>query len=128
MRKKKLSKLAEFRAAEKALAEQLAHLESLKNDGALKKEIEFEEKLKVLMGQYGKSLREVVAILDPDSVKDAGRRSSLASLPGRRARAVKVYKNPHTGETVETKGGNHKVLKAWKAEHGNDTVESWLSA
>jgi len=27
---------------------------------------------------------------------------------------------------VETKGGNHKILKQWKQEHGSDTVESWL--
>jgi hypothetical protein len=40
---------------------------------------------------------------------------------------VKVYKNPHTGEVVETKGGNHKTLKEWKAEYGSDTVESWLA-
>jgi hypothetical protein len=42
-------------------------------------------------------------------------------------RQVKIYKNPHTGEVVETKGGNHKTLKEWKAEHGSATVESWLS-
>jgi hypothetical protein len=30
-------------------------------------------------------------------------------------------------EVVETKGGNHKVLKEWKAEYGSDTVESWLA-
>ena len=60
-----MSRLAEFRAAEKALQEQLAQLESLKNDAGLKKEIEFEEKLKKLMDSYGKSLRDVIAILDP---------------------------------------------------------------
>ncbi|EPG5989341.1 transcriptional regulator, partial [Pseudomonas aeruginosa] len=26
----------------------------------------------------------------------------------------------------ETKGGNHKVLKAWKEQYGSETVESWL--
>ncbi|MFZ5957225.1 histone-like nucleoid-structuring protein, MvaT/MvaU family [Pseudomonas knackmussii] len=123
-----MSKLAEFRAAEKALAEQLAHFEALKNDNGLKKEIEFEEKLKDLMSQYGKSLRDVVAILDPESARDAVRRGPRTAPSIRRARAIKVYKNPHTGETVETKGGNHKVLKAWKAEYGNETVESWLNA
>ncbi|MGE9760099.1 histone-like nucleoid-structuring protein, MvaT/MvaU family [Pseudomonas sp. PDM20] len=118
-----MSRLAEFRAAEKALADQLAYLESLKNDSGLKKEIEFEEKLNALLAQYGKSLKDVVAILDPASHR--GVRTGAAK-PARRARAIKVYKNPHTNEVVETKGGNHKVLKAWKAEHGNDTVESWL--
>lgn len=45
----------------------------------------------------------------------------------RKPRQVKVYKNPHTGEVVESKGGNHKILKEWKAEHGSATVESWLA-
>lgn len=118
-----MSRLAEFRAAEKALAEQLAHLESLKNDAGLKKEIEFEERLNALMAQFGKSLKDVVAILDPESLRGQYVRSAK---PGRRARAIKIYKNPNTGEIVETKGGNHKVLKAWKAQYGNEAVESWL--
>jgi hypothetical protein len=46
----------------------------------------------------------------------------------RRARQIKQYHNPHTGEVIETKGGNHKQLKEWKAEHGGDVVESWLKA
>lgn len=118
-----MSKLAEFRAAERALAEQLAHFESLKNDAGLKKEIEFEEKLRALLGQYGKSLKDVIAILDPAPRRGGSVRTAR---DGRRARAVKVYKNPHSNEVVETKGGNHRVLKAWKAEYGSDAVESWL--
>jgi len=118
-----MSKLAEFRAAEKALAEQLAHLDSLKKSSALQREIEFEEKLKKLMAEHAKSLRDVVAILDPDSARTI---TTLAARPGRRQRTVKVYKNPHTGEVVETKGGNQKTLKSWKTEYGSDTVESWL--
>ncbi len=119
-----MSKLAEFRQLEKHLAEQLQVLEALKGDVGLKKEIEFETKLRDLLAKYGYSLKDVVNLLDPQS----GRRSSVsASKVGtRRARQVKVYKNPHTGETVETKGGNHKTLKEWKSEHGSDTVESWL--
>jgi hypothetical protein len=64
-----LSRLAEFRAAEKALQEQLKQLESLKNDAGLKKEIEFEEKLQGLMKTYGKGLRDIIAILDPNPAK-----------------------------------------------------------
>ncbi|WP_434676875.1 DNA binding protein [Pseudomonas sp. R1-18] len=120
-----MSRLAEFRAAEKALQEQLAQLEALKNDAGLKKEIEFEQKLKELMGAYGKSLRDIVAILDPVST------STLIAPAGpkrRRARVVKVYQNPHTGELIETKGGNHRGLKSWKEQYGVDTVDSWLRA
>ncbi|AJO78981.1 MULTISPECIES: histone-like nucleoid-structuring protein, MvaT/MvaU family [Pseudomonas] len=119
-----MSRLAEFRAAEKALQEQLAQLESLKNDAGLKKEIEFEEKLQALMKTYGKSLRDIIAILDPNPGKSA---LPLANAPKtRRARVVKVYQNPHTGELIETKGGNHRGLKAWKEQYGAATVDSWL--
>lgn len=119
-----LSRLAEFRAAEKALQEQLAQLETLKNDAGLKKEIEFEQKLKGLMSSYDKSLRDVVAILDPNSSS-----SAIPTGPKRRrARIVKVYQNPHTGELIETKGGNHRGLKSWKEQYGVDTVDSWLRA
>lgn len=118
-----MSRLAEFRAAEKALQEQLAQLESLKNDAGLKKEIEFEEKLQALMKSYGKGLRDIISILDPNP----GKSSAAAAAPKqRRARVVKVYQNPHTGELIETKGGNHRGLKAWKEEHGASTVDGWL--
>lgn len=118
-----MSKLAEFKALEAKLAEQLAQLDALKNDKELKREIEFEQKLRSLLGEYNFSLRNVIAILDP-SVS----RSPVAAKAGgqRSERAVKVYINPKTNERVETKGGNHGVLKAWKAEHGAETVESWL--
>lgn len=121
-----MSRVAEFRALEQQLAAQLAELESLKNDDGLKREIEFEQKLRGLLGEYGYSLRNIVAILDPQS---SSRRASVATETKgtRKPRAVKVYKNPHNGEVVETKGGNHKTLKDWKAEHGSATVESWLT-
>lgn len=46
-----MSRLAEFRALEQQLAAQLAELESLKNDDGLKREIEFEQKLRTLLGE-----------------------------------------------------------------------------
>ena len=121
-----MSRLAEFRKLEQQLAAQLAELESLKNDSGLQREMEFETKLRGLLAEHGYSLRDVIVILDPQA---AGRKSVPAApeKASRRARAVKVYKNPYSGEVVETKGGNHKTLKAWKAEHGSGEVESWLA-
>lgn len=117
-----MSRLAEFRAAEKALQEQLVQLEALKKDAGLKREIEFEQKLSALMKSYDKSLRDVIEILDP-----AAASKPLARGPKpRRARVVKVYENPHTGELIETKGGNHRGLKAWKEQYGASTVDNWL--
>ena len=51
-----MSRLAEFRKLEQQLAEQLAELESMKSDSGLKKEMEFESKLRALLGEYGFSL------------------------------------------------------------------------
>ncbi|MFS2123631.1 histone-like nucleoid-structuring protein, MvaT/MvaU family [Pseudomonas sp. Pseusp97] len=116
-----MSKLAEFREAERKLQEQLALLEKLKSDGGLKKELEFKDQLQALMDQYGMDLRNVINILDPQTTTEP----ATAQQP-RRTRQLKVYKNPHNGETIETKGGNHKTLKAWKQQYGGDTVESWL--
>lgn len=120
-----MSRLAEFRQLEQQLAAQLAELEALKNDSGLKKEIEFETKLRDLLAEYGYSLRNVINILDPQS----GRRLAPAAVEKapRRERQVKQYKNPHNGEVIETKGGNHKLLKEWKAKWGADEVESWLA-
>lgn len=120
-----MSKLAEFRQLEKHLAEQLQALEALKGDAGLKQEIEFETKLRALLAKYGYSLKDIINLLDPQT----GRRApAVESKSGtRKARQVKVYKNPHTGEIIETKGGNHKGLKEWKTEHGSDTVESWVT-
>jgi hypothetical protein len=122
-----MSKLAEFRQLEKHLAEQLQALEALKGDAGLKKEIEFETKLRDLLAKYGYSLKDVISLLDPKGGRrNAGAATELPKGGARRAREVKIYEHPKTGERVETKGGNNKILKQWKAEHGAATVESWL--
>jgi hypothetical protein len=120
-----MSKLAEFRQLEKHLAEQLQALEALKGDAGLKKEIEFESKLRDLLAKYDYSLKDVINLLDPQ----VGRRAPATEQKAgtRKPRQVKTYKNPHSGEVVETKGGNHRTLKEWKAKYGSDTVESWLT-
>ncbi len=46
----------------------------------------------------------------------------------RRPRELKTYKNPHTNEFVQTKGGNNRVLNEWKAEYGAEAVKSWLQS
>jgi hypothetical protein len=120
-----MSKLAEFRLLEKHLAEQLQALEALKGDAGLKQEIEFETKLRALLAKYGYSLKDIVNLLDPQAGRRAPGAESKSST--RKPREVKVYKNPETGEVVETKGGNHRTLKEWKAKYGSDTVESWLT-
>lgn len=118
-----MSRLAEFRRLEQQLAQQLAELEAMKGDSAIRAEMEFEEKLRALLGEYGYSLREVISILDPQT---RGRATPVSQEKAtRKPREVKTYKNPHNGEVIQTKGGNHAILKAWKTEHGAEAVESW---
>lgn len=117
-----MSLINEYRATEEAIKELQQRLQSLSNDEKLKKEIEFEEKLRALMGEYNKSLKDIILILDP-----APHRAIGTAKKAKRERAVKVYKNPNTGDVIETKGGNHKTLKAWKAEYGAEVVEGWLN-
>lgn len=66
------------------------------------KKIEFEEQLKKFMSEYGKSLKEFVAILEPSFSSETRRGGPVGGQ--RKARELKIYKNPHSGEVVETKG------------------------
>ncbi|WP_282282199.1 histone-like nucleoid-structuring protein, MvaT/MvaU family [Pseudomonas sp. PS02302] len=120
-----MSLIQEYRQTEAAIEEMKQRLEQLNSDERLQKELEFEKKLRALLSEHSKSLRDVIAILDPNA---GGKTKNNAAQPTaqRRARTLKRYKHPETGEVIETKGGNHKVLKAWKSEHGADTVEGWL--
>ncbi|MEC4025535.1 MULTISPECIES: histone-like nucleoid-structuring protein, MvaT/MvaU family [Pseudomonas putida group] len=121
-----MSRLAEFRKLEQTLAAQLAELEAMKGSSELQAEIEFETKLRDLLAEYGYSLRDIINILDPQANRRAAAPAASEKSP-RRARQVKQYKNPHNGQIIETKGGNHKLLKEWKAEYGSDVVEGWLA-
>ncbi|MFA5678171.1 MAG: histone-like nucleoid-structuring protein, MvaT/MvaU family [Pseudomonas sp.] len=120
-----MSMLQQYRQIEDTIRDLTEKLKSLSNDEKLKKEIEFEKKLTALMEQYGKNTRDVIAILDPDNKLTAAGKSATA--PVKRARRVKRYKNPNDGNVIETKGGNHKTLKAWKEKYGAETVESWAT-
>lgn len=119
-----MSRLAEYRQLEKRIAQQTVDLDTLRGDAGLVKEIEFETKLQGLLAQYGKSLQDIISIIEPGT-----RPVAVGAKPEkriRRARQVKVYRNPLTGEIVESKGGNNKLLGAWKAQFGHDEVESWV--
>lgn len=120
------SLLSEYMQMEQQLKQLQQNLDKLQNDDRLKAELEFKEKLEALMREFDKSAADVIALLDPKPGSGTASSKAAASSTGRRKRKLKIYKNPNTGEVVETRGGNQKTLKAWKDEHGNDTVESWL--
>lgn len=120
-----MSLLSDYVKKEQLLKQLEEELKRMEGDQRLKAELEFKEKLEALMSEYGKSAADVIELLSPKP--EASTAATQSSGTGaRRKRKLKIYKNPNTGEVVETRGGNHKTLKAWKDEHGSDTVESWV--
>ncbi len=117
--------LTTYLKKEQQLIQLQDELEKLQNDGRLKAELEFKDKLEALMREYSKSTADVINLLNPQPAATAKSSSSTTST-GRAKRKLKIYKNPNTGEVVETRGGNQKTLKAWKDEYGAETVEEWL--
>lgn len=121
-----MSKLNQFREVERKIAEQLQILEDLKNDKGLQKDIEFENMLKELLTEYGMSNQSAIAILDPNYYASQGSGNQEKQVTrAKKPRAVKVFVHPETGEKIETRGGNHRLLRSWKDQYGDETVMGW---
>ncbi|MFG6666499.1 histone-like nucleoid-structuring protein, MvaT/MvaU family [Halomonas sp. HNIBRBA4712] len=124
-----MSLLNEYILKEQQLKQLQEDLQRMEGDKRLKNELEFKSKLEALMNEFGKTPSDVITLLDPNSDQRGNAASKAAtSSSNRRKRRLKVYKNPHTGEVIETRGGNHKGLRSWKDEYGEETVESWLES
>ncbi|WP_338034790.1 histone-like nucleoid-structuring protein, MvaT/MvaU family [Billgrantia antri] len=115
------SRLATYMEKEQLMKQLAEELKQLEQSGELKKELEFKEMLEALMREYSITSSELIVMLDP-SRAEGGQDNQQRQ---RRQRRLKVYTNPHTGEVVETRGGNQKTLKAWKDQYGEETVEGW---
>lgn len=113
----------EYLELEKTVKSAMERMAIIEQDPLFAREREFEVKLRELMGENHKSLRDIINILDPDSSRPAAFKN--AETKTRKARAVLTYVNPHDGSVVETKGGNHKTLRAWSAQYGKDVVKGW---
>lgn len=118
-----MSLLNQYMEKEQLLKKLQDELSSLEQDQRLKKELEFKARLESLMDEYDKRSEHVIELLSPSG---GSAKAVPVSTAQRKKRKLKVYKNPHTGEVVETRGGNQKTLKVWKEEFGPETVESWL--
>ena len=119
-----MSLLNDYIQKEQQLKQLQEELQRLEGDQRLKSELAFKAKLEALMNEFGKRPADVIALLDPTTDQRSAKAAPAASA--RRKRRLKIYKNPHTGEVIETRGGNHKGLRSWKDEHGDEAVESWF--
>ncbi len=118
--------IVEHNQIKQAIQELETRLKVIESNPEFVKEAEFLEKLKALMGQYKKSLFDVIAILDPDAQRisrfaDVQKKERVSRGP----KKVQKYRNPHTGEVIETAGGNHRGLKAWRAEYPDTDINDW---
>eukprot|EP01013_Petalomonas_cantuscygni_P032367 TRINITY_DN5888_c0_g1_i1.p4 TRINITY_DN5888_c0_g1~~TRINITY_DN5888_c0_g1_i1.p4 ORF type:complete len:143 (-),score=10.12 TRINITY_DN5888_c0_g1_i1:5379-5744(-) len=115
----KLSNYLEKKRLMDKLADELRQLEE---DTGLKRELQFEADIKALLKEYdftAKHAFNVLAAVDPSLAPNTASKSDGPK------RAMKTYKNPHTGEIVKTRGGNQKTLNEWRKEYGAETVASW---
>ncbi|AMQ87958.1 MULTISPECIES: histone-like nucleoid-structuring protein, MvaT/MvaU family [Marinobacter] len=119
-----MAKINDYYQKKQLMEKLAAELEQLEKDQALKGELEFENKVRALMKEYDKSPKDVLQILAAIDPSIAGAKAD-ASTGTRAKRPMKTYKNPHTGEVVKTRGGNHKTLNEWREKHGKEAVQSW---
>jgi hypothetical protein len=85
--------------------------------------IDISERIRKEAKEHNIPLLEIAYALVPELAKGV-RAEPVAQ---KRTRPLKRYTNPNNGEVIETKGGNHKTLKQWKAKYGGAVVESWLA-
>lgn len=123
-----MSKIAEFRAAELALGKQLAAFEALKNDHALKRELEFDAALTRLLADYNLDRNSLVSILGLTGSKAnvAANSEPREKRVYKKREAPKTFRNPHTGETLTVKRLTHSSYKAWVEQYGEVVVHTWL--
>lgn len=127
-----MSLLSEYLLKEQQLKELDDELKAMERDTQLQADLAFKTRLDTLMADFDKHTADVVALLEslPEpiptpTVPTASSDTPAAAPSNGRRKQTRVYENPHTGERIETRSANHKTLKAWKAEHGAETVEAW---
>lgn len=100
--------------------EKLSELEANKE---LQQDLIFLAELEELLERYGKSKEQTAKILFPESNNAS---SQLVATKPRKKREAKTYVHPVTGETVTTAGGNHTILKKWRAENPDVDLSEWI--
>lgn len=98
-------------------------LELIEQNEAFQNDFQFLTELEELVSRHGKSKIEAAELLNP---RENSVVASKFEKKPRKAREPKTYRNPHTGEEVTTAGGNHKILKEWRAEFPDAVLTEWV--
>ena len=111
---------------ERKMAQLESELKNIEKSAAFRKEAAFMKALNNLMKKHGYSKSDLITLLQSSSPTPTKRGKKKTADKKRKPRKLKIFKNPKTGEIVKTRGGNHKVLKSWKAKYKLSNIDDWL--
>jgi nucleoid DNA-binding protein len=123
-----MGKISTYYKKQEMLNQLQQEIQKMEEDKELRQELDFKEDLKHLMNKHDKSAKdmlEVLATMDSSVRNKIEQGGGSGNSDGRKKRPMKTYRNPHTGEVVETRGGNHKTLNAWRKQYGKEEVARW---
>lgn len=110
-------------------------VERLASSDAIRQAEIVKDKFEALMDAYDATASDVARVicflygLDLNKELGAVRPKGSVRAPSTqrtKPRKLVTYQNPHTGEVVVTRGGNHRILNQWREEYGEDAVKSWV--
>ncbi|WP_411959583.1 histone-like nucleoid-structuring protein, MvaT/MvaU family [Pseudomonas sp. s4] len=131
-----MDKLAEIFRVNRRLDSEYQAADSLIRDAEVIKGLRFLTELDSLAAKYQFEPRDILVLLRPELADQQGSMNATnpesetipkLSKPSskKNERPIKRYRNPRTGEVLETRGANNGKLKQWKSEFGAELVESW---
>ena len=110
---------------EAALAKLKKEIENLEKSESYKNEQSLIRGVEKLLHKFGKTKAELIAYLsNGKTIKVTTKKTKSTNT--RKRRKLKIYQNPLTNETIETRGANHKMLKAWKNQYPTQNIEEWI--
>lgn len=125
-----MSLIATYHEKKRILDKLTRDLHELEKDRDVKNASLASDQLNKVIAENNISAHDAILLIDPDgeAVREIARKE--AEMKGTRRkyskRKVVTYKNPHTGEVVENKGGPNKALAVWRDKYGKEVVESWI--
>lgn len=136
-----MATIADFKAAERALAIQFTAFEEMKQNPELRKALELDAALEAFCIEHKTSraaLYELLALDIEPQKKQVKKPAATPAKPaaskpeskpaGKRAAPImkiRVFANPHTGEELTVRGNRDGKFNQWNAEYGADVVRSW---
>jgi hypothetical protein len=114
----------------------MGKIKKIESDSSLDRDARFYREFVALKARYNFSATDVLRLLRPAAsvaapslVEDLFEvllsEEKLAAAANSTTKPLRRYRNPHTGEVVETRGSNHSRLKEWKKQYGADVLPSW---